>query len=108
GGSAFGDSPNLEFFDVPLRTQEEADLIAKSMVEERDMTYVMGHGTTRGNGQIKAGKMVKVDAGDPKFDGNYQVSEVRHSYAHAGGGLGTGATMGGYRTQFYLKRKDAG
>jgi phage protein D len=108
-GSELGASsaPPLEVFDVPLRTKEEADLIAKSLLEERQMTYIQGHGTTRGNGKIKPGEIVEVKCDDPRFDGKYQVSSVRHSYAHSGGGLGTGSTMGGYRTQFQLKR-DAG
>ncbi|MCS6912922.1 MAG: contractile injection system protein, VgrG/Pvc8 family [Myxococcales bacterium] len=104
GGSAFSDAPNLQFFDVPVRSKEEADLIAKSIMEERQMSYIMGQGTARGNGKIRPGVMIQVKCTDPAFDGKYQVSSVRHSYAHSSGGLGTGATMGGYRTQFQLRR----
>lgn len=109
GGGAFSDAPNLQFFDIPVTSKEEADLIAKSIMEERQMSYVMGQATCRGNGKIRPGVLVKIKTDDNAFDGRYQVSSVRHSYAHSrGGGLGTGATMGGYRTQFQLRRDSSG
>ena len=104
GGGSFNDAPQLQFFDIPVRNKEEADLVAKSIMEERQMSYVMGQGTSRGNAKLRPGVLIKVKTTDSAFDGKYQVSSVRHSYAHSGGGLGTGAAMGGYRSQFQLKR----
>ena len=107
GASAFGDSPDLHIFDIPVRTREEADLLAKSILEERQMNFITAEAVGLGNAKIKPGCVVKLKTADGRFNGKYYVGGAHFSFAASMTGLGGGKGMGGYKTHIKLKR-DAG
>ena len=83
--------------ESPVSSKEEADNIAKSILNDRMMDFITGDGVCRGNPDIKPGIIVTVNVQDKRFDGKYYVTAVRHRYVHAG-------TAGGYRTEFKFRR----
>lgn len=107
GGGAAGDDPNLDVFDVPARSMEEAKLAAESILTERNMEFITGDATTLGNADVKLDKVVEIDAEDDQFDGKYYVRGVTHSFSYGSSGLGGGQAMGGFSTTVRFQR-DAG
>jgi phage protein D len=83
--------------ESPVASKEEADNIAKSILQERLMHFITGDGICRGNSQLKPGIIVSVNVQDKRFNGKYYVTAVKHRYVHAG-------TSGGYRTEFRFRR----
>ena len=83
--------------DSPVSSKEEADNIAKSILQERLMSFITGDGTCKGNPSMKPGIIVSVNVQDKRFNGKYYVTAVKHRYVHAG-------TSGGYRTEFKFRR----
>jgi phage protein D len=107
GASSFGDSPELNVCDIPVRTKEEADLVAESVGTERNMNFITGSLTTKGNAAIKIGTIIEIKTEDKRYNGKYYVSGVRHKFSHGSGGLGGGASTGGFMTEVHFQR-DAG
>lgn len=107
GATSFGDQPELNSCDVPVRTKEEADLMAESLCTERNMNFISGSATTKGNADIKCGTIVEIKTEDKNYNGKYYVSGVRHTFSHGASGLGGGSGMGGFKTTFHFQR-DAG
>jgi len=107
GATAFGDRPVLKVSDVPVRSKEEADLVAESKGTERNMRFITGSATTKGNAKIKIGTIVKLSPEDQNYNGKYYVTGVTHSFSHGASGLGGGTGMGGFKTTFEFGR-DAG
>jgi phage protein D len=83
--------------ETPVASKEEADNIAKSILQERLMHFITGDGVCRGNPQLKPGIIVTVNVQDKRFNGKYYLTAVKHRYVHAG-------TSGGYRTEFKFRR----
>ena len=83
--------------ESPVSSKEEADNLAKSILNERLMNFITGDAVCRGNPNLKPGIIVSLGAGDKRFDGKYYVTAVRHRYVHAG-------ASGGYRTEFKFRR----
>ena len=83
--------------ESPVSSKEEADNIAKSILNDRMMSFITGDGTCRGNPKLKPGIIISVVVDDKRFDGKYYITAVRHRYVHAGQG-------GGYRTEFKFRR----
>jgi uncharacterized protein len=90
---------NVLFVQVesPVSSKEDADNIAKAILNERSMQFITGDAVCRGNPKLKPGIVVKVTVNDKRFDGKYYVTAVRHRYVHAG-------SSGGYRTEFKFRR----
>jgi phage protein D len=104
GATSYGDSPELNECDTPVRTKEEADLIAESKCTERNMNFITGSATTKGNAAIKVGTIVEMKTNDDRYNGKYYISGVRHTFSHGASGLGGGAGMGGFKTTFMFQR----
>lgn len=83
--------------ESPVASKEEADNIAKSILNDRLMHFITGDGVCRGNPELKPGIIITVSVNDKRFDGKYYVTAVRHRYVHAG-------SAGGYRTEFKVRR----
>jgi phage protein D len=83
--------------ESPVSSKEEADNIAKSILNDRLMHFITGDGVCRGNADLKPGLIVTVTVNDKRFDGKYYVTAIRHRYVHAG-------PSGGYRTEFKVRR----
>jgi phage protein D len=100
-GSAVASSKHKDVLQVmhesPVSSKEEADNIAKSILNDRMMDFITGEGVCRGNPDMKPGIIVTIAVQDKRFDGKYHVTSVRHRYVHAGQG-------GGYRTEFRFRR----
>ena len=97
GSSAFGDSPDVYETSIPFRSKEEGDLLAKSLLEERQMNF------------INPGKVIELQMGgnEKRFNGKYYVVGAEFSYSHSSSGMGEGAGMGGFKGKYKLQR-DAG
>jgi len=107
GSSSFGDQPELEHSDIPVRSKEEADLIAESVCTERNMNFITGTLTTKGNADIKLGTVIEIKTEDHRFDGKYYVAGVEHKFSHASNNMEGGAGTGGFMTDVHVQR-DAG
>jgi Bacteriophage probable baseplate hub protein len=83
--------------ESPVSSKEEADNIAKSILNDRLMHFITGDGVCRGNPKLKPGIIITCTVSDKRFDGKYYVTAVRHRYVHAG-------SSGGYRTEFKVRR----
>ena len=53
-------------FDIPFRSKEEGDLLAKSILEERQMNFINAEATGLGNSQIKPGKVIELQPAERK------------------------------------------
>jgi phage protein D len=109
-----GSLPNVgqvEYFQTerPVYTKDEADAVAKGILRERQMQYVLGEGQMHGAPGVQAGKSIKVTVGDPKFDGKYFIAGCTHRYIHTVAGVpGPAHDEAGYRTLIRVMRDSAG
>jgi phage protein D len=79
--------------DIPLNTQEEADNIAKSRLNQINMEYLTGYGMAVGEPKITAGKMIKIMGLGNVVNGEYYVVSSEHMFSTKG-----------YKTYFDVKR----
>src|SRR5262249_35269711 len=96
--SAFSGGSHKITHDVPVSSNEEANTIAKALLEDHSLRYITGEAVCKGNPKLKAGITVKVTKTDNRFDGKYYVQGATHKYAHSSGG------SGGYQTVLRLCR----
>ncbi len=83
--------------EAPVASIEEADNIAKSILQERLMSFITGDGICRGRPDLKPGIIVSVNVQDKRFNGKYYITAVKHVYVHDG-------PNNGYRTHFKFRR----
>jgi hypothetical protein len=70
--------------NVPFSTKEEGDALALSILNERLLDHVRAEGQIAGDARLKPGMVVEVTmGGNPRYDGYYFITSVRHSY-HGG------------------------
>jgi phage protein D len=100
--SAFSGGVHKATYDVPVASKEEADAVAKAMLEDLSLGYMEGEGHCKGNPDLKAGIIVKIKGTDKRFDGKYYVMGATHRYSHKSGGAG------GYRTIIRVRRNAEG
>jgi uncharacterized protein len=86
--------------DVPIFEKEQADNLAKSILEDKLMSYITGEGTAKGIPNLKPGVVITVNVGCERFNGKYYVTAVRHRYLHEG-------PDHGFRTHFRVRRNAA-
>jgi uncharacterized protein len=103
--SAFGEQKVS--YEVPVYNQEEADTIAKSLLEDLAMSYIIGEGQCKGHPKLKPGLVVEIETGDKRFDGKYYITGCSHRYTHKSGGGGSGGGAGGYLTMIRVRRNAA-
>jgi phage protein D len=68
----------------PVGTQSEADLLAKSVLNDNCHNFFQAEGTCHGNPAVRAGKMVEVKGIGQRFSGNYLVTRAIHRYDASG------------------------
>lgn len=90
-------------YEYPVANQEEADNIAKALLEDAAMSYIVGDGQCKGHPKLKPGLVVSVETGDKRFDGKYYITGCSHRYTHKSGG-GGGGGGGGYLTLIKVRR----
>ncbi len=68
----------LAVIEQPVSTQNEADLLAKGLLNEIALRYIVGEGTTVGNPEIRAGNVVELGGLGEQFSGLYYATHVSH------------------------------
>lgn len=96
-GGEFTGASN-QYSEQPVRSIEEAEQVAKSMLNQRAQGFMSGTGQCEGDGRVEAGKLVKIDAIGVEMDGEYYVNRAVHKLK-AGAGSGFG-----YETNFEVMR----
>lgn len=79
--------------DIALNTQEEADNIAKSRLNQINMEYLTGYGLAVGEPEIMAGRMIEIMGLGDIVNGEYYVVSCEHIFSTKG-----------YKTYFDVKR----
>ena len=70
--------------DRPVRTQAEADQLAKAHFNQDVLALIQGEGVCKGYPQLRAGKVIKIDGIGQRFSGNYYVTAASHRYSTRG------------------------
>jgi phage protein D len=82
----------------PVRSVEDAEKLAWSILNQQAGFFVKADGECRGYGKIKPGEIVKMDAFGDGMDGDYIVTGATHTFD---------AVDKGYITQFELRRTNS-
>jgi phage protein D/phage baseplate assembly protein gpV len=103
---AFG-TGKLVILDQPVVSQAEADTLASARLDEISGAFIEAVGVAFRRPDIKAGRMVTLEALGTRFSGTYLVTSATHTYTDQG--LKTTFTVRGSRTgllteQFLHKR----
>lgn len=95
--NALGERVERMVTEVPL-DNEEARAMAESDYRRRARRFLSGQAVCEGDGRLRVGAQVQLDALGPLFSGRYYVSEVTHLFdQHAG-----------YQTRFRVERPGLG
>jgi phage protein D len=78
----------------PIRTQAEADQIAKAGFNDLALDLIAGEGECTGRTDLLAGKVVKIIGVGNRFSGQYYITSTTHHYD----------AQDGYRTNFTVRR----
>ncbi|MDB4950486.1 MAG: hypothetical protein JWM27_3135 [Gemmatimonadetes bacterium] len=95
--SAFGGARKLVVTDKAVATPAEAEAHAKARLNELEMNFIRGTGSSVGLPDLAPGKVVKIDGVGPYFGGKYYVTQVTHV-----------VSTGGYRSDFTVRRNASG
>lgn len=87
-----------QLVDYKVFTQDEADKIALTKLNEYARTFIRADAEVQGHPQIHPGAVVKITRVGERFDGPYLVESVSHVFT-ANVGVG-----GGYTTRFIAQR----
>jgi phage protein D len=68
----------LTVVEQPVATQNEADLLAKGLLNEVALGYVVGRGVAVGDPGIRVGTVVELDGLGDRFNGLYYATRVTH------------------------------
>jgi len=93
--AAFGKSEEC-VIDYAVRTVDEANLQAQSVLDTRGHAFFTAEGKCDGNPNIKAGARVKIEGIGTRFSGTYRVSRSVHRY-----------DISGYYTRFEISGNHA-
>ena len=91
--------------DHPVRSQNEADVLAQSLCDAIGNTFLEAEGTANGKATLQPGTWVEINNIGQRFSGKYFVTTARHVYGapqKGGGGAGGGD---GYQTTFQVTGK---
>lgn len=70
--------------DRPIRTQAEADQLAKARFNHDILALIKGEGVCHGHPHLRAGKVIKIDGIGQRFSGKYYVTAASHRYSSRG------------------------
>lgn len=88
----------LQISDQPVCCQEEAALLAQSILDQRAGEFMTGNGRCAGNPKIQARQRIRLENFGSELDGVYYVKSAKHS-------LRVGSTSSaGYWTEFCISR----
>jgi uncharacterized protein len=77
--SAFGDTA-LAIVEHPVTTQSEADLLARGLLNDMALDYVVAEATAIGVPAIVAGAVVELDGLGKRFNGLYYATNAKNIY----------------------------
>jgi phage protein D len=95
--SAIGQRAERIVHMVPL-TNQETQSLAEAHYRKMARRFITGHGLAEGDGRILVGTHVELKGLGTLFDGQYYVTEARHTFD----------LRNGYRTQFAVERPGLG
>jgi phage protein D len=82
------------FVRQAIATQDEADAIAKGLLQNMALDFIQGEGTCLGRADLKAGIVVDITGLGKRFSGAYYVTSATHTFA----------PKQGYKTAFSVRR----
>lgn len=88
----------IQISDQPVRSEEEAERLAKSILSQRAAEFLTGNGKCVGNGKIKCGAKLNIEDVGEEMAGEYYVTSAKHILR-----VGTGKGFG-YWTEFSVSR----
>jgi phage protein D len=68
----------LTVVEQPVGTQNEADLLARGLLNELALGYVVGRGVAVGDPEIRVGTVIELDGLGDRFNGLYYATQVAH------------------------------
>jgi phage protein D len=77
--SAFGNAVR-NFSSQYVRTQAEAEQIARAYINNQSLSLIKGEGSCRGRTDLRAGTVIKIDSLGKRFSGKYYVTSASHRY----------------------------
>lgn len=100
GDAAAANNPDttIQISDSPVASQEEAEKLAQSILDQRAGDYLTGKGKCEGNGKVACGNKIAIKDVGKELDGEYYVTTSKHSLK-----LGQGRGCG-YWTEFTVSR----
>lgn len=94
--SAFNREAPMLSAERPVRTQAEADQMARALAGRHSSQFIEAEGVCIGNARILAGSSVRLKALGDRFSGTYLVTSCRHTYA----------SSDGYQTHFAISGQE--
>jgi len=88
----------IQVSDQPVYSEEEAEKLAESILNQRADNFMTGKGSCEGNSTLKCGSIVKILDVGSELEGEYYLTQVKHELK-AGYGEGFG-----YWTSFNVSR----
>jgi len=64
----------------PVYSQEQADAIAKAVLEDLSSVYVTAEGVAMGDSKLRLGSKIEIESVGDQFSGKYVATQVRHVY----------------------------
>ena len=61
-----------------MATENEAELLARGLLNELALNYIVGEGTAVGDPAIRVGTVIALDGLGKRFNGLYYVTQVAH------------------------------
>jgi len=95
GGPIAGEATGAAVLQVPVRSQQEAEVRAAAELDRRRGDLVRGRGETFGIPAIRAGETIVVDGLGETYSGTYYVEEATHRVGSEG-----------YTTEFGVARRE--
>lgn len=100
GEAAAANNPDttIQISDQPVASQEEAEKLAQSILNQKAGEYMTGRGRCEGNGKLAVGRKVNIQDVGKGVEGDYYITSAKHSFK-TGHGHGFG-----YWTDFTISR----
>lgn len=90
---AFGKA-TLKLVDLPIDKQEEADAVARGVLRQLALGFVLAEGGCLGRTDLGSGSVISITGVGDRFSGSYYVTTVTHRYS----------PKTGYKTSFSARR----
>lgn len=93
---AYGSEAEFAIVDRPVRSQHEAEEMAKAKYNKTTMDYITGSGTCIGTPEVRTGRVIELKGIGRRFSGLYYITSSKHTINDTG-----------YLTKFEVKRNAA-